>query len=54
MRKVYEFNVLIERIPMFTPIGIIWDKTDSNCTFGLVIFIWIIGVQYEKKRDDIL
>ena len=39
-----KFEIIIERVPMLTPIGIIWDTCETHRTLG------IIKVERRRKK----
>jgi hypothetical protein len=54
MKRICSFRVVIERVPMLTPIAIVWDKSDDRYTIGIMILCFVIGVQCKRKGDNVL
>tara|TARA_R100000152_G_C6736675_1_gene160784 strand:- start:567 stop:737 length:171 start_codon:yes stop_codon:yes gene_type:complete len=53
MKRICKFEVIIERVPMLTPIGIIWDKAKSSTTIGLLLLCWVVAIKCDKEKEGI-
>ena len=40
-----KFEVIVESVPMFTPIGVIWDTCETHRTLGIIITCYVIGIK---------
>ena len=47
MKKIFE--VIVEKVPMFTPIGIIWDISKEDRIYGIIITCFVIGIKIERR-----
>jgi hypothetical protein len=52
MKRICSFKVIVERVPMLTPIAIVWDKGSSNWTIGIMILCFVIGIQCERRGEN--
>jgi hypothetical protein len=54
MKKIASFEVIVERVPMLTPIGIIWDFGDTHRIFGIIITCFVIGIKVQRRDKNAL
>tara|TARA_Y100000361_G_scaffold95923_1_gene85894 strand:+ start:4846 stop:5016 length:171 start_codon:yes stop_codon:yes gene_type:complete len=54
LKRICKFEVIVEAVPMLTPIAIVWDKTDNKYTVGVMILCFVLGIRCERKGDDVL
>ena len=54
LKRICRFEVIVEAVPMLTPIAIVWDKTDDKYTIGVMILCFVLGIRCERKRDNVL
>lgn len=54
MKRICKFEVIVEAVPMLTPIAIVWDKSNDKWTIGVMILCFVIGVQCKRKGDNVL
>ena len=44
------YEIIYERVPIMTPIALIWDTCDTHRTFGFIIACFIIGVKIQRDE----
>jgi len=49
-----KFEVIIERVPMLTPIALIWDTCETHRTIGIIITCYVIGIKIERRHKNAL
>lgn len=50
--RICKFQIIVEAVPMVTPIGIIWDKSYDKWIVGIIILCFVIGIQCDRKKGD--
>lgn len=47
-----KFEVIIERVPIMTPIAFIWDTSEDSRTIGIIITCFVIGIKLERRQKN--